>query len=89
METSRQDSNFKFYDFNFFIENATAQDTISMKAKINFYATEVGEHQNVLKFLGSVEDEHCMYGIEIPVYLGRVTFPYLSPWYLCTPGQAS
>ena len=40
-----------------FSEDYTEPQKIEMMAKINFYATKVGHHVNVLEFKGSVEDE--------------------------------
>lgn len=31
---------------------------MSMRAKINFYALKVGEHTNILKFIGAVFDDN-------------------------------
>lgn len=36
--------------------NYTEKDLTLMRAKINFYGTEVGNHPNVLKFIGAVDD---------------------------------
>ncbi|XP_060086135.1 uncharacterized protein LOC132565501 [Ylistrum balloti] len=36
--------------------NCEEKDVTLMKAKINFYGSEVGNHPNVLKFIGSVDD---------------------------------
>lgn len=35
-------------------ENHTEHDQLLMKAKINFYTIEVGQHENVLRFVGAV-----------------------------------
>jgi hypothetical protein len=35
----------------------TEENEMSMRAKINFYATQVGEHSNILRFLGAVVDD--------------------------------
>ncbi|KAK3088866.1 hypothetical protein FSP39_024768, partial [Pinctada imbricata] len=37
-------------------ENFSEEDKVLMQAKINFYGTKVGDHPNVLAFIGSVED---------------------------------
>ncbi|WAR10657.1 FGFR1-like protein [Mya arenaria] len=38
----------------------TKQDEHLMKAKINFYSTVVGKHENVIKFIGAVVDDTIM-----------------------------
>ena len=38
----------------------TEDDALKMTAKINFFATKLGDHDNVIKFLGAVMDnKHC------------------------------
>lgn len=38
-------------------ENPTQSDIETMHAKVNFYAMKIGEHPNVLKFIGVVDDD--------------------------------
>uniref|UniRef100_A0A8W8MD80 Receptor protein-tyrosine kinase n=1 Tax=Magallana gigas TaxID=29159 RepID=A0A8W8MD80_MAGGI len=38
-------------------ENPTQNDIETMHAKVNFYAMKIGEHPNVLKFIGVVDDD--------------------------------
>ncbi|XP_061172823.1 uncharacterized protein LOC133182112 [Saccostrea echinata] len=38
----------------------TEEQEISMRAKINFYATKVGEHSNILRFYGAVFDDMAL-----------------------------
>ncbi|XP_052278482.1 uncharacterized protein LOC127876967 isoform X2 [Dreissena polymorpha] len=38
----------------------TSQDAFLMKAKINFYSMEVGEHENVISFVGAVTENTDM-----------------------------
>jgi hypothetical protein len=40
-----------------FVGGYTEENEMSMRAKINFYATQVGEHPNILRFLGAVVDD--------------------------------
>ena len=42
----------------FILEGFTEGDELLMKAKINFTATAVGNHPNVIKFIGAVMDDH-------------------------------
>nr|XP_034323632.1 uncharacterized protein LOC105320732 isoform X2 [Crassostrea gigas] len=39
---------------------ASEEDRISMRAKINFYASKVGEHPNILHFMGAVFDDETL-----------------------------
>lgn len=36
---------------------ASEEDRMSMRAKTNFYASKVGEHPNILHFMGAVLDD--------------------------------
>eukprot|EP00105_Crassostrea_gigas_P033200 XP_011456474.1 PREDICTED: uncharacterized protein LOC105348641 [Crassostrea gigas] len=36
------------------------ENALTMRAKINFFGTEVGEHQNILLFIGAVIDNNAM-----------------------------
>ena len=48
--------------FAAFSDDHTEDDVLTMMAKINFAATKVGEHPNILRFLGAVVDnDECMY----------------------------
>lgn len=42
--------------FLFFSENFKDEDEFIMKAKMNFFATVVGKHPNVLEYIGGVVD---------------------------------
>lgn len=35
------------------------ENALTMRAKINFFGTEVGEHQNILLFIGAVIDNNA------------------------------
>nr|XP_034323636.1 uncharacterized protein LOC105326363 [Crassostrea gigas] len=39
---------------------ASEEDRMSMRAKINFYASKVGEHPNILHFMGAVLDDETL-----------------------------
>ncbi|KAK3090895.1 hypothetical protein FSP39_015547 [Pinctada imbricata] len=41
-------------------ESFSDEDKVLMQAKINFYGTQVGDHPNVLAFIGSVEDNAAL-----------------------------
>lgn len=43
--------------FQHFLGGYTEENELSMRAKINFQATQVGEHPNILRFLGAVIDD--------------------------------
>ena len=45
-----------------FVEHFTSDDELLMKAKINFTGTKVGEHPNVLKFIGAVTSDDASKG---------------------------
>ncbi|XP_071156378.1 uncharacterized protein [Mytilus edulis] len=38
-------------------DDQNEENVVKMRAKINFYATKVGHHKNILDFIGSVEDD--------------------------------
>ncbi|VDI56408.1 Hypothetical predicted protein [Mytilus galloprovincialis] len=38
-------------------DDENEENVVKMRAKINFYATKVGHHKNILDFIGSVEDD--------------------------------
>jgi hypothetical protein len=38
------------------VENPSQTEIEMMHAKVNFYAMKVGEHTNILKFIGVVDD---------------------------------
>ena len=42
-----------------FVEGFSESDMMLMKAKINFTATVVGNHPNVIKFVGAVVEDHA------------------------------
>ncbi|WAR10291.1 FGFR2-like protein [Mya arenaria] len=67
----------------------TKQDEHLMKAKINFYSTVVGKHENVIKFIGAVVDDTR----NVIKFIGAVVDDTsIGPFMLleyCTNGQLS
>lgn len=41
----------------FFLDDQNEKSVMKMKAKINFYVDKVGQHKNVMAFIGSVQDD--------------------------------
>lgn len=46
----------KFIKKNVFKGGYSEENLLMMKAKINFFAKEVGDHPNIISFLGAVVD---------------------------------
>lgn len=42
-----------------FIGGYSEENALMMRAKINFYGKEVGEHQNIILFIGAVVDNNA------------------------------
>lgn len=56
--------NFNVNDWIYWLGGSTAEDQMSMRAKINFYASKVGDHPNILHFAGAVlDDESRIYDL--------------------------
>ena len=56
-----------------FSDDQSEENIVKMRAKINFYATKVGHHKNVLDFIGSVEDDVRKYKLLLELYIENIT----------------
>lgn len=52
----KQYSFFNFFKFIYFKGGYSEENLLMMKAKINFFAKEVGDHPNIISFIGAVLD---------------------------------
>ena len=57
MAKTKKNENVAFHPF--FTGGYSEKNALMMRAKINFYGKEVGEHQNIILFIGAVVDNNA------------------------------